>query len=154
MPHTNCSQKLWEVWKSAFCDQDYIDFSGKYYFTLWITPKVAICCVFSSRELCYFIFPAHLHSGVQSFQLPKPEQGGKEWKYSCTTNLFQAFQCQMSLSVSDKPLTLCCIQLRGMAHGMDGNEPVLSVWASWETEVYWKGCAMGAVEKDKEYGYF
>lgn len=58
-------------------------------------------------------------------------------------------------SVSDKPLIFCCIQLREMAHGMDGNERVLSVWKSWETDGYWKeGLCMGAVEKEKEWGYF
>lgn len=109
-------------------------------------------CFLLKRTLLFF-FPCTSSFLLPSFQLPEPEQGDEEWKYSRTTNLFQAFQCQIALS--DKPLILCCIQLREVAHGIDGNEPVLSVWRSRETEGYWKeGLYYGSCRKWEGIGVF
>lgn len=83
-------------------------------------------CYVLKRTL-YFIFPAHLHSGVLSFQLPKPEHGGI--KIFLHNKSVPGLSVSNS-SVSDKPLILCSIQLREVAQGIDGNEPELSVWGT------------------------
>lgn len=58
-------------------------------------------------------------------------------------------------SVSDKPLILCCIQLKGWHMvQMEMNQGFQSGDHERQKGAGRKGCAMGTVEKEKELGHF